>query len=214
MLVLVISPNPATLGTIADEIHKAGGACITAPSLGDVSRDVAFSGIVIDVVSAVRASKKEKDLFAELTRSVPVAKVRAKNGVVNAIFCGKIRSQYATIEDFVRGECADKTRSLRQYERIPAIVPVIISGAGHREKTVTINISEGGAFIFTVQPFAPGDTVSIASPQGDISGVVRWVQHWGTAGAMPGIGVMFSEPVGQLLLRPRQHADQEGSHVE
>lgn len=60
----------------------------------------------------------------------------------------------------------------RQYERLPLFVNLTVqrtSGAGGEERTVTENVSHGGARVLSTLPLAAGDVVVVSDPAGRAS---------------------------------------------
>ena len=70
------------------------------------------------------------------------------------------------------------------------------------ERTVTINVSKRGCFLFSAEDGMDGGnvwlTINELEDKTPIVGVVRWSVKWGRAMVMPGIGVAFES------ITPRQ----------
>ena len=64
-------------------------------------------------------------------------------------------------------------------------------------KTITINVSSGGCFIFAAQNWEVRDKVILLfkelTDQTPVIGDIRWTQVWGDAMQIPGIGVRFEK---------------------
>ena len=82
----------------------------------------------------------------------------------------------------------------RQHERRAIELKVVYRSITNFLDDYTANISIGGCFLSTQQPFSMGQTVELALilPTGqsiNATGVVRWVSN---DGEFPGVGVQFT----------------------
>jgi Tfp pilus assembly protein PilZ len=69
--------------------------------------------------------------------------------------------------------------------------------AEHCERTVTVDLSREGCFVFSVRDWKPGDsawfTIKELRDNTPICGLVRWCLKWGEGMRVPGIGLKFTE---------------------
>ena len=82
----------------------------------------------------------------------------------------------------------------RQHERRDSQLKVVYRSITNFLDDYTANISIGGCFLSTQQPFSMGETVELAMvlPTGqniNATGIVRWVSN---DGQFPGVGVQFT----------------------
>ncbi len=132
----------------------------------------------------------------------PVAKVQAARSEKNVriISAGKC----ATIEDFIRDDCLHfEARLFRYIERKTIKLPILLSfsrrsNEDNAEKTFTVNISPGGAYVFTAGEWEVDDRVWIRLLDSDceipaIAGEIRWGIPWGEKVVIPGVGIRFKE---------------------
>ena len=82
----------------------------------------------------------------------------------------------------------------RQHERRDIQLKVVYRSITNFLDDYTANISIGGCFLSTQQPFSMGETVELAMvlPTGqniNATGIVRWVSN---DGQFPGVGVQFT----------------------
>ena len=63
------------------------------------------------------------------------------------------------------------------------------------ERTVTIDISKGGSFIYSVDLWNIGEKVQFVikelADSNPIRGEIRWTRSWGKMMEVPGIGITF-----------------------
>lgn len=82
----------------------------------------------------------------------------------------------------------------RQHKRKDIQLKVVYRSITNFLDDYTANISIGGCFLSTQQPFSMGETVELAMvlPTGqniNATGIVRWVSN---DGQFPGVGVQFT----------------------
>ena len=89
---------------------------------------------------------------------------------------------------------------MRQFNRKESFISVFLStgrdfAADGVIKTFTVNVSQGGVFVHTTQPFTKGERVWLRFSEmlaaDPVQAVVCWQIEWGTCRSIPGIGVMF-----------------------
>lgn len=207
--VLVISRNRESGRLYEFAVKEAGISLDSVGSLQDALLAATrnkYNGILVDLPTLIQAGAQEKESVYDLIRAYPVAKLRVipSQNTLSLMCAGKCTASYATIEDFINGECLRfKARSFRSTTRKYINLPVLISptaafDAENTEKTFTVNISVGGFFVFSARRWNVGDKIWIRLADSvdkapPIVGEVRWGIDWGQKSVIPGVGVRFKE---------------------
>jgi len=204
--ILLIAMENGERNIYCEAIRGLGVKVSAVPSLKGLNADVTdlyFHGVVIDMPTKIYALKNDREFIYSTLRKFPAAHVsiEKESGQIRVFYPGQ--DPGATLLDFINDKCRPFTpRRLAYHIRKEIHFNVILSkDRGSRistsEKTVTVDVSEKGCFLFSVQDWAPGDTawltvveLSDRTPIG--AQVCRYVR-WGTAMQVPGIGVKFKE---------------------
>ena len=176
-----------------------------AESLHDVVRKhskVKYSGFLIDIPTLLRSSASDKAEANLLSDNFPVMRLSYKTlDGIRCIPTGKYSGHGSTLEEFFKESCLNFTpRSLRGTKRTNKVLNVLLnrdinSKNSHMEKSVALNFSPEGCFLYSVSRWKKGDTLWIAIMELDdktpIKAEVQWTVPWGIKSQMPGIGVTF-----------------------
>lgn len=194
------------------ELEATAAEVDVAASFGEVLKgmaDTAYQGVVIDLITSIKASKEEKGLLHEILEVFPVLQVRwdGDSRSIRTISSGKA-SGASSLAEFITVQCKPFTpRTIRNSPRRPLNFNVLICREESMqrdlmERTVTINVSKRGCFLFSAEDGTDGGnvwlTINELEDKTPIVGVVRWSVKWGRAMVMPGIGVAFES------ITPRQ----------
>nr|WP_203544873.1 PilZ domain-containing protein [Desulfovibrio sp. JC010] len=179
--------------------------CDVAESLHDVAlkhNKVKYSGFLIDIPTLLRSSAADKAEANLLSDNFPVMRLSYK--AVEGIRCiptGKFSGHGNTLDAFFKESCLNFTaRSLRGTKRANKVLNVLLNRdisipKSHMEKSVALNFSAEGCFLYSVSKWKKGDTLWIAIMELDdkapIKAEVQWVVPWGIKSQMPGLGVNF-----------------------
>jgi len=152
-----------------------------------VLQKIRACGILLEVITLIKASPTDKKAIQDLLELYPFGKFKlAGNGV---LILGK-----ESVEQFVY-ECRNfNPRTLRKELRKSGHIAVYLSADGtfeDAEKVVTINLSVGGCFVYSIREWSIGKRVWLQFP-GDavvVCGTVCSWQPWGNNKIIPGIGV-------------------------
>jgi len=87
---------------------------------------------------------------------------------------------------------------MRKHAREARHLAVYLSpdeGFADAEKCVTLDVSEGGYFVYSVRLWNVGDHVWLKFPDQEsvLSGIVRSFRPWGNNRFLPGIGVQVDQ---------------------
>ena len=198
MIIAVVSQNEQVRNTVCADIvqngYEAAGLC-ALKELPALLMDSAVSGIIIDLLTSARATQLEKQITNDIIQLYPHDKVKLV-GDDQMMFgrCG-------ALSEFLNDCSTFHPRRIRRSERRTRHIAFRLSSdkqLSTPEKVVTLNIGDGGCFLYSTADWKEGDRVWIQFVDNEriMSGVVRWWQPWGNNKKMPGIGVCFN-PDGQ-----------------
>lgn len=169
-----------------------------------------YSGLLIDIVSSIRASAFDRAKLADLMEVYPSLRLRwdPVEENIRTYMTGAGTGQRITLKQFVETYCQPfKARSLRFNIRKEIICNVLYSPYAdveddHVQKSVTIDLSAGGCFLFSTQRHPVGSLLWLRFidlvDNSPIQVEVLWGREWGKAMLIPGIGVRF------LTIKPEQ----------
>lgn len=204
--IILTCSDPETMQVYAEKAKSPEievDAVSSLSELYDRLLETSYSGILIDVRTKIRASGQEKQLMHTLLEMFPVLDLNfdKTTGEVRSLLSGQARSG-KTIEDFLNKECISfQPRKIRADPRKNFNMNVLLSedGESYAESTavrsVTLNISKGGCFIYSTREWALQSRVwfsikELSDPR-PIIGELRWQIPWGKFLRIPGIGIKF-----------------------
>ena len=167
-------------------------------------RSAPYQGIMIDLITGMKASREEKGIVQEALEVFPVVQLKweSETDGIHILSSGS-SSGSPTLHDFVARQCYDfPARPLRQYSRKPVNFNVTMSKnevlyEKFLEYTVTINASRGGCFLFSTRQWKTMENVwfiiNELQDKTPIVGEVRWFARWGKTMRIPGIGIKFKQ---------------------
>jgi len=191
MMFVVIALIDETRKVISDLLEALGMKVTLLASLGELQatlQEIPVSGILLDLITTTKASSLDKQSTHELIQLYP--QVRFKIVGNDVLILGKEQS----LERFVYDCRLFKPRTIRKSPRKIRHIAFILSADGtfdDAEKVVTLNISDGGCFVYSTREWNVGDRIWLRFVDNDavIRGTVRWWQPWGNNKMIPGIGV-------------------------
>jgi len=168
-----------------------------------LASEEAHCGILVDVVLMVRAPTVIKAHLEDMLCGLPSAilNIDLKKGVIQllprssyVLGCRSIGRFMAVCAGFRPQIIFPRTRKAVHFNVLLDFCPEM----NNPDRTVCINISTGGCFLFnTRDDIGVESTIWIRLFGLDhdlpIEGVVVWKREWGTATAIPGIGVKFKD---------------------
>lgn len=187
----VIALREDTRNRIATALRSLGMEPISLGALAELPpmlSQVPVSGILLEVLASLKASPLDKENTQELLDFYPFAKFRVQGSSVLVL------GQGDSLEEFV-GNCQRfKPRCIRREPRKAMHRAVLLSADDNfstAEQTVTINVSEGGCFVYSVKEWNEGGPVWLRLPgsAGTLNGKVRSRLTWGNDRYIPGIGI-------------------------
>lgn len=190
---VVVAHEETTRIFLATLLQSSGLETIFLTSLGELAATLATvptSGVLLELASLVTASAKDKKAVQELLEYYPYAKFRFDRQQV--LLLGE------TLEHFCAKCLQFAPRVTRKSVRREVHLAVLLSSSAsfaRAEKSVTINVSDQGIFVYSARKWKVGQHVWLQFP-GDESvylGIVRFYEPWGNSRSFPGIGIEFEE---------------------
>ncbi len=206
-VLLYVHPGPqekiyrevlTALGVTCDVVHSFDEYFATATGNK-------YSGLLLDIVSSIRASLDDREVIKNLFEVYPSLRLRydPASGDIRTLMTGAGSGQKVTIEQFISTYCASfPARGLRLHKRKDIHCNVLYSSYGDMpdeecSRSVTINLSSGGCFIYASQRIATGTCLWLSFVElmdnSPIYARVRWCREWGRSMNIPGIGLEFIE---------------------
>ena len=170
----------------------------------------AYNGLLVDLKTKVKASDRAKAVIHDAVDQIPVIQLKwdPKNALIRSFHFGRSRAS-GTLDSFINEECKlFEARPLRKSTRRPAHFNIQLDKAdqaafGDYVLTVTVNVSIGGCFIYTIDDYKIDSEIRMVvtelEDQTPITGTVKWRRSWGESMQVPGIGVQLGDmPSAQL----------------
>ena len=206
LLLLVARPGEARDAYVA-ELERLGVEYDLASSFGEVPRlagEKPYNGLLIDLLTLVRTRSEDKNIAYECINFYPSTRIKWERGSQSVhvlSFDQAPNPDGSALQAFVEDKCRPfQGRTLRRFSRKEIVMNVRLgrsleSVQEEGLKTFTGNISRGGAFVHTVEPYEAGERVWLVSNElfsgAPASGLVCWQQAWGKGRSIPGIGIRF-----------------------
>lgn len=226
------SPNLGAMQKIAEEVPGQHGF---VSSVQDLYRQEVASGLyrgfILDVETAQRLSKKDKETLERIKESFPMLFVDTQT-----LYAKKdnpeIFWKHAAVCRFMQACNRFTPRPLRLDDRVIAPLQALLTpecGSPNSSlRAVTANISPNGAFFvaFEQDPqWACGMTLWARfldlDDQSFIRTEIRWVARWGAPLQFPGYGVLFREikdaqreQIAEILSLARQQSFCQALRIE
>lgn len=197
MIIVIVARDTNTQNILASALEAEGAGVKLLSALGDlpsVLKSIPVSGILLELITVTRSSAEEKQATNDMIQLYPNARFKFVDNEVRILGHG------VTLKQFV-SECRQlKPKTVRKSTRKVRHIALLLSAEEKfaiAEKTVTIDISDEGCFVFSAGEWGAGDRVWLRLLDNDavLTGTVCSWQPWGNNKKMPGIGVKldFSE---------------------
>lgn len=186
-----------------DELGVAYDAILSPDEIQDRLNNTPYNGLLVDVPTMIRSASKEKQRVNQAQEWFPTLKLlyNPQYGGIRGMHAGGTVNQNLSLAEFVQGECTRFTaRTVRLAVRAELIFNVVLLARPDQplheaERSVTMNISELGCFVFTVRDWRTQGRCWLRFQEfgetGPIEAQVRWQRPWGESMRIPGIGVSF-----------------------
>jgi hypothetical protein len=211
--------HPQILLAVSDEerrsiyetfLKKERVICQVVSSLRDVATQTArqpYHAIFLDIPLIVRASRYEKSLVEDVLRALPHARlnITGKTGEISILVSGETHESSQTPEEYLRFCCEQPVKTILPRSRIPLNLNAVLSHTSTvaaAERTVCLDISPGGCFLFCVNDeitlhSSVRISLVILNDPTPILSTVCWKREWGITNEIPGVGVRFDEMTAQ-----------------
>ncbi|MBW1782167.1 MAG: PilZ domain-containing protein [Deltaproteobacteria bacterium] len=212
--IVLVSMEGEARQAYLDALKPFGVEVDTVSSFRELRRlmtDNFYNGVMLDLKTKIKGQKEDEELAYEILEQFPMAQLKyeEKTGSIGALYYVQ-SGESRTLDKFINEECRTfKARPIRSSVRKEVNFNVIISKTGDFsddscERTVTIDVSMGGCFIYSTGNWKASNSVTFLikelSDSRPALGEVRWVNPWGKAMQIPGIGVKF-EDIGENQLK-------------
>ena len=210
-LILVCKEGPARQAYLR-EAASIGIDVDAVATFGDLFKAMitsAYQGIMVDLVTSVKSSREEKGITQEILDVFPLVQLRwdQETNHIHTISSGSRDS--STLAHFAAQECQlFSPRAIRLNVRKTINFNVLLGSEAdmnpaRTERTVTINISQKGCFVFSCRDWSNVSgvwlTIHELEDTTPIPGEIRWRQLWGKTPAIPGIGIRFTQTTPQQM---------------
>jgi len=204
--ILLIAESGLARAAYTEVLHDLGVEveCIASPDdMTDALVDAEYNGLLIDVPTMIRCECEDKNRITRVMDRFPVLRVmyNPQFGGIRGLAQGGTMRDNRDLGEFVLHECVPfEARSIRVVQRQELSFNVLLLNdldchASEAERTVTVNISEHGCFVYSVNDwrlFSPAWlVVNEFEDKTPIELKVRWHGKWGHQMTMPGIGTSF-----------------------
>jgi hypothetical protein len=123
----------------------------------DATVETPYSGLMIDMPTKIKDFSDDREKVDNILQLFPVIRLtfNEKTKQIKAFYSGLLNGT-GSIEEFVTHKCLFfSARTLRAYRRKVINFNVILSksksiSGGNSERTVTMNVSQGGCFIYSI----------------------------------------------------------------
>lgn len=203
--ILIAARDPATGEVFRVTVEDLGAHCTVVGSLTDLYHEMSrrpYHGLLLDMPVTVRATEAEKALVHDLLGRVPVLRVLwdVKHREVRSMLYDSNRP--LPLADFIREYCHPEAPvTVRRELRLPLHLNVLVAPDPERlskspERSVTLNVSEGGCFILSSRDWSSCDTLWIEptdlSDPSPVELEICWRIPWGLSLRLPGVGGRFT----------------------
>ncbi len=207
MRVILVCKEGASRQTYLNETKKNEVEVDAVSTFGELFQAMIinpYQGVMIDLVTSMKASREEKGVAQEILDVFPVIQLKLENetGTIRTISLGS-SSGSGSLVDFINNECRIfAPRAVRLSARKSINFNVLLSKEEHineklSEHTVTINASLSGCFLYSSQDWSAITNVwfmiNELQDKSPIKGDIRWAVPWGKNMVIPGIGISFKK---------------------
>jgi hypothetical protein len=187
---VVVALSEDVRNIVAAELNALGvqAALLSSPEeLATTLEKIPASGILLEVITSIKASPRARKTIQELSEFYPFGKFRLAGNEV--LILGK-----ESLGSFVHDCQQFHPRTLRKDTRHSAYLAVHLCADGKfedAEKVVTANVSDHGGFVYSIRKRSAGNLVWLRflGDEADICGTVCSWRPWGNNKTMPGIGI-------------------------
>ncbi len=205
--VILVSEEGTAREAYINALHELGVEVDVVSTFSEIYKSLTahfYSGVMVDFKTKMKATGSERDLANDVLEQFPFVQLKFEEET------GEIRSLYAgqtvgsgTLKSFIDEECRPiESRRIRLDTRNNIHFNVILSERQNGveqevDRTVTINASKGGCFIYSTCDLRIGSKLMMVfkelEDEKPIIGEVRWLKPWGEVMRIPGAGIRFDD---------------------
>ena len=202
--IILVARNETRIMAYGEVLAKLGYNChplLDIREVPPVAASSAFSGILLDMPVMAKASLYEKSMIDNVIQTLPSAyiNIAPATDIIKLLIATGNHGTATSLEDFLNICNSFTPRMVRPNDRIPLNLNALLLNhdlPDLPEKTVTLNVSRQGCFLFSAsQESKPGQTITAEfiglEDTSEITATIKWVRHWGEVHQLPGIGVNF-----------------------
>jgi hypothetical protein len=201
--------------------------CQAVSALRDVSTQIArqpYNAIFLDMPLISYASHYEKSLVKDVLRVLPHASLDiTATHEISVVVSGEVYESSHSPEEFLRYCCEQPVKTVAPQNRIQLNYNAVLSRSpdlADAERTVSIDISPGGCFLFCVNDditlhSSVWVSLIILNDSTPIPSTVCWKREWGMTNDVPGVGIRFEKMTEQQqteMLSLCREKQKESSH--
>jgi hypothetical protein len=218
--ILVLAGSPETRQSFLTALENLDLPFDVAFSVSEMRQKLLhtpFNGVILDVLTMVRASQKEKLFIQEISELYPTLRVRwdSRSERIRGLVFGRSLDGDDLVGDFLEKCCRPwPARTCREDRRLPLHFNALLSSDREFrkedvEKTVTLDLSEGGCFLISGRSWQKGNLLWVRfrelTDPAPIRAEIRRYRPWGEGMVIPGIGIRFEEIRPGQLQEIRRH---------
>jgi len=191
MMIVVVARDAETRNALETALRAEGSSVISLATLGElpeVLRCTPVNGILIELITSTKSTAVEKQATNDMIQLYANARFKFVENEVRILGHG------VTLEQFVCDCRQLKPRTVRGSNRKVRHIALYLSADEAftaAEKTVTMDVSDEGCFVFSSAEWCVGDSVWLRLRDNNallVGRVCSW-QPWGNNKKMPGIGI-------------------------
>ncbi|MBN2145256.1 MAG: PilZ domain-containing protein [Candidatus Aureabacteria bacterium] len=205
--VLLVAKEESTRKIYLEAIRQSGVQVDPISSLSELYDQLVrtpYNGILLDIMTKIKASKEDNILIEEVLSRFPILRLKwnPEHKKIHCLYFGQITEEMP-LDRFLIKECGSfKARTIRASKRVNLNYNIFLSkeknfSSPNLEKTITLNFSNNGCFIFSVSKWENYTPLWFVmrelNDNSPIQGEVRWHVEWGKNMKIPGIGVQIKK---------------------
>lgn len=204
-LVLLVSRSASRTQVYREALDALGIACLAISEMKEVpvlAAGTPLSGILLDMPVLIKAPPADKTAAEDILKALPSAylNIAPATDTVKLLTANDSQGIAKSVDEFAELCKGFTPRMIRPKDRYPLHLQALVTILPEQnspERTVTLNVSAKGCFLFTANPeLQLEQQVSIQfiglADTTPVIATICWVRRWGTdEHAVPGIGVKF-----------------------
>jgi len=205
-LVLLVSRSASRTQIYREALDARGISCLAISELKEVAvlaSGTPLSGILLDMPVLIKAAPIDKTATEDILKALPSAylNIAPATDSIKLLTANDTQGIAKSIDEFAQLCKGFAPRLVRPKDRYPLHLQALLTkdpAQDSPERTVTLNVSPKGCFLFTANPeWQLEQQVSIQfiglADTTPVIATICWLRHWGTdKHHIPGMGVTFT----------------------